>query len=124
MSCAAPDHLRAALANAWRGANGRADVELACGMVLLSPISSKSHFCVWLFPVAFVVNYLTRTKRDALGIMLFVIALALGLMSKGFLGREFANLMLTYGSVAWSTFFLLLATVRCLHVAAKALKSP
>lgn len=92
----------------------------ACGMVLLSPISSKSHFCVWLFPVAFAVNYLTRTKRDAFGIMLFVVALGLGLLSKGFLGREFANLMLAYGSVAWSTFFLLLATVRCLQVAAKA----
>lgn len=91
----------------------------ACGMVLLSPISSKSHFCVWLFPVAFVVNYLTRTKRDAFGIMLFVVALVLGLLSKGFLGREFANLMLAYGSVAWSTFFLLLATVRCLQVSAK-----
>lgn len=88
-----------------------------CGMVLLSPISSKSHFCVWLFPVAFIVNYLARTKRDVLGIMLFVIALVLGLLSKGFLGKELANLLLAYGSVAWSTFFLLLATVRCLQIA-------
>jgi hypothetical protein len=90
----------------------------ACGMVLLSPISSKAHFCVWLFPVAFVVNFLTRTRRDGVGLALFAVALGLGMLSKGMLGRGAANITLGYGSVAWSTFFLLLATVRCLQVAA------
>ena len=87
-------------------------------MVLLSPISSKAHFCVWLFPVAFVVNFLTRTRRDGIGLALFGVALGLGMLSKGMLGREAANITLGYGSVAWSTFFLLLATARCLQVAA------
>jgi len=90
----------------------------ACGMVLLSPISSKAHFCVWLFSVAFVVNFLTRTRRDLVGCALFGVAIALGMLSKGMFGREVANVTLAYGSVAWSTFFLLLATVRCLYVAA------
>jgi hypothetical protein len=92
----------------------------ACGMVLLSPQSSKAHFCVWLFPVAFVVNYLSRTRRDALGVVLFVVALALGMLSKGMLGTTMANVVLAYGSVMWSTFFLLLATLRCMQVAARA----
>lgn len=94
----------------------------ACGMVLLSPQSSKSHFCVWLFPVAFVVNYLTRHRRDAIAIMLFAVALVLGMLSKGMLGRSMANVVLAYGSVAWSTFFLLLATARCLQIAARPAK--
>ncbi|MGK0521185.1 MAG: hypothetical protein ACJAUC_003896, partial [Planctomycetota bacterium] len=91
----------------------------ACGMVLLSPQSSKSHFCVWLFPVAFVVNYLTRHRRDAIAIMLFGVALIFGMLSKGMLGKSMANVVLAYGSVAWSTLFLLLATARCLQVAAR-----
>lgn len=91
----------------------------ACGMVLLSPQSSKAHFCVWLFPVAFVVNFLIRSRRDGIGILLFSVALILGMLSKGMLGKPMANLMLAYGSVAWSTFFLLLATFRCLQIAAR-----
>ena len=91
----------------------------ACGMVLLSPQSSKAHFCVWLFPVAFVVNYLTRHRRDVIAIMLFSVALILGMLSKSMLGKPVANVVLAYGSVAWSTFFLLLATARCLQVAAR-----
>ena len=91
----------------------------ACGMVLLSPQSSKAHFCVWLFPVAFVVNYLIRTRRDLIGILLFSVALVLGMLSKGLLGKSMASLMLAYGSVAWSTLFLLLATFRCLQIAAQ-----
>jgi hypothetical protein len=87
----------------------------ACGMVLLSPQSSKSHFCVWILPVAFVVNHLVRTRRDWLAILLFVAALALGLTSKGLLGKASANVVLAYGSVAGSTLLLLLATVRCLQ---------
>lgn len=91
----------------------------ACGMVLLSPQSSKSHFCIWLFPVAFVINYLARTRRDALAMLLFAIAMILGMLSKGMLGSAAANVLLAYGSVMWSTVFLLLATLRCLQVAAQ-----
>lgn len=85
----------------------------ACGMVLLSPQSSKAHFCVWLFPVAFVVDYLLRTRRDGIAMLLFAIAFGFGMLSKGLLGREIANQMLAWGSVAWATWFLLLAVLRC-----------
>ncbi|MCK5942246.1 MAG: DUF2029 domain-containing protein [Planctomycetes bacterium] len=92
----------------------------ACGMVLLSPQSSKSHFCVWLLPVAFVVDHLVRRRRDWLALLLFVAALVLGMLSKGLLGRADANVVLAYGSVAGSTLLLLLATVRCLQQEARA----
>ena len=96
----------------------------ACGMVLLSPQSSKAHFCVWLFPVAFVVNQLVRGRRDGLAVVAFGGAFALGMLSKGMLGREAANVVLAFGSVAWSTLLLLLATLRCLQVDARAAQSP
>jgi len=51
--------------------------------------------------------------------MLFSVALILGMLSKSMLGKPVANVVLAYGSVAWSTFFLLLATARCLQVAAR-----
>jgi len=92
---------------------------IACGMVLLSPQSSKAHFCVWLFPVAFVVQQLLRGRRDALALALFVASFVLAMLSKGLLGRDAANLVLAFGNVAWATLLLLLATARCLQVAAR-----
>ncbi len=85
----------------------------ACGMVLLSPQSSKSHFCIWLFPVAFVIDRLLR-RRDRVACVLFVAAAVVGLLAKDLLGRELGNRLLGYGNVTWATVLLLLATVRCL----------
>lgn len=85
----------------------------ACGMVLLSPQSSKAHFCVWVFAAAFVVDRLLRGRRDLLLIGLTVLAFAVGpMMSKGIVGRELGNLMLARGNVTWCTLLLLLATLR------------
>ena len=87
---------------------------IACGMVLLSPQSSKSHFCVWLFPVAFVADRLLRGPRDRLALLLLVAAATIGLLAKDVLGTKLGNLALAFGNVTWATVMLLLATVRCL----------
>lgn len=87
---------------------------VACGMVLLSPQSSKSHFCVWLFPVAFVVDRFLRGRADRLAVVLFVGGAVTGLLAKDVLGRELGNRLLGYGNVTWATVLFLLATVRCL----------
>ena len=93
----------------------------ACGMVLLSPQSSKSHFCVWLFPVAFVVDQLLRRgRRDVVLLGLFVPAFALGIVSKEIVGRANGELLLAWGNVTWSTVLLLLATLRGLWLEARA----
>ncbi|MCB9877970.1 MAG: DUF2029 domain-containing protein [Planctomycetes bacterium] len=92
----------------------------ACGMVLLSPQSSKSHFCVWLFPVAFVVEQLLRRgRRDVVLLALFVPAFALGVVSKELVGRANGELLLAWGNVTWSTVLLLLATLRGLWLEAR-----
>ena len=67
---------------------------IVCGMVLLSPQSSKSHFCVWLFPVAFVVDRLTRGRRDPLALLLFAAAAITGLLAKDMVGRQLGNQLL------------------------------
>jgi alpha-1,2-mannosyltransferase len=90
---------------------------IACGMVLLSPQSSKSHFCVWLFPVAFVAERLLRGRRDLVAWALFGSAAVVGLVAKDLLGKQLGNLLLAFGNVTWATLLLLLATVRCLATA-------
>jgi hypothetical protein len=87
---------------------------IACGMVLLSPQSSKAHFCIWLFPVAFCIDRLTRGRADWLGWLLLLSGSFVGLLAKDLLGRQLGNQLLGYGNVTWATVLLLLATVRCL----------
>jgi alpha-1,2-mannosyltransferase len=87
---------------------------IACGMVLLSPQSSKAHFCVWLFPVAFVVDRLLRGRRDLVALLLLAAGAAAGLLAKDVLGERLGNRLLAFGNVTWATVLFLLATVRCL----------
>ena len=90
----------------------------ACGMVLLSPQSSKSHFCVWLFPAAYLADRVLRGRRDAWLWILLVLAILLGpLTGKTIVGTEFGNRLNAFGNVTWCTVVLLLATVRSLCTA-------
>lgn len=89
---------------------------IVCGMLLLSPQSSKSHFCVLLLPAAFAARRLLgeglpRGQQVLLALLLLVSALLGTGMSKGLVGRAFGNRMLACGSVTWSCVALLLATV-------------
>jgi hypothetical protein len=87
-----------------------------CGMVLLSPQSSKAHFCVLLVPAVFVVDRLLRGRRDLLLLTLVSLAAVLATGSaKGLIGRDLGNLVLAAGSVTWSTVLLMLATLRALR---------
>ena len=93
---------------------------IACGMVLLSPQSSKSHFCVWLFPAAFLADRLLRSPRDVVLWVLVAAALALGpLASKGVVGREMGNRLLAIGNVTWCTVLLLAGVIWACRGAAR-----
>jgi hypothetical protein len=93
---------------------------IACGMMLLSPQSSKAHFCVLLLPAAFCMRRMLATK-DWLLILLLVLAFITGPLSvKDLLGKELGNRLLAWGSVTWCTMLLLLATVRGLRAAGNA----
>ncbi|MCC7396397.1 MAG: DUF2029 domain-containing protein [Planctomycetes bacterium] len=87
---------------------------IACGMVLLSPQSSKSHFCVWLLPAAYLAERLLRCGRDRVTWALVISALIVTSLAKDLVGKQLGNLVLAYGNVTWATVLLLVATVRCL----------
>ncbi len=89
---------------------------LACGMVLLSPMSSKSHFCVLLLPAAFCVGSLWFRRWDPVVLILSVLAILSGtLTTKGLLGGKLGNQVLARGSVTFATLFLFFATAHVLH---------
>lgn len=90
---------------------------VACGMVLLSPMSSKSHFGVLLLPAALVASLLCRGWRDACLIVLLAASFVAGtITTKGLVGSRTGNLLLAYGAVTWSAVLALLATARAVRL--------
>ncbi|MCA8981386.1 MAG: DUF2029 domain-containing protein [Planctomycetes bacterium] len=88
---------------------------VVCGMLLLSPMSSKAHFCVLILPVAYMLLHVFTHGRDALTTLYLAVAFALGsLSSKGIVGLELGNGLLARGSVTWCALACLLGTA---HVA-------
>jgi hypothetical protein len=84
-------------------------------MVLLSPTSIKTHFCVLLLPVVFcLVDYLYQRRERVVGAALVVVFVLGTLTVKDLLGRELGNRVMASGSVTWCALALLLATGRVL----------
>jgi hypothetical protein len=89
---------------------------ILCGMVLLSPQSSKTHFCVWLVPAAFLADRLLRGPCDRVLQGLVVAAGVLAtLPAKGLVGNDLGNRLLAYGIVTWATVAMLLALLRAMR---------
>jgi len=97
----------------WR-AVGIGGATLAA-MVLLSPWSSKTHFCVLLVPVAFCLGHLFFIRPDRLVTALMVSCGVIGLLTaKDVWGRPLVNALLARGSVTWCALLCLVASVRIL----------
>jgi hypothetical protein len=90
---------------------------VGCGMVLLSPMSSKAHFCVLTLAALFAVSHYALVRRDRTQLVLLVLAAATGLLSmKGLVGSSFGNVLLANGVVCWHTVLLMLAAGRALRL--------
>ena len=88
---------------------------VACGMVLLSPMSSKAHFCVLLLALLFTVTHYFVVRRDRTQLLLLVGVFVTGTLTmKGLVGIELGNQFLARGMVCWSTVLVMLATGRAL----------
>ena len=81
-------------------------------MLLLSPVSSKSHFVILLLPHIAIVAYLIGHRESWRAVVpLLCASFALNtLTSRAFVGKELANQMLSSGCITLGTL-LLLATV-------------
>jgi hypothetical protein len=80
-------------------------------MLLLSPVSSKSHFVVLLLPHMAIVAHLIR-HREAWGAVVPILGASFALntlTSKLFVGRELSNEMLSRGCITLGTLLLLAA---------------
>ena len=88
---------------------------VACAMVLLSPMSSKSHFCVLLLPAVFCVGSLWYRRWDPVVLALLALAVVSGtLTTKGLLGARLGNQVLARGSVTLAALSLFFATAHVL----------
>ncbi|HKA38783.1 MAG TPA: glycosyltransferase family 87 protein [Burkholderiales bacterium] len=78
-------------------------------MVLLSPVSSKSHFVVLLLPHMAIVAYLIKHREAWRAVVpLLCASFALNtLTSRFFMGRELSNQMLSSGCITLGTLLLL-----------------
>lgn len=86
-----------------------------CAMVLLSPMSSKSHFCVLVVPLAVcLADFLYRERDPLLGLLLLIVFAAGTLTAKGIVGRSLGNELLARGSVTLCALASLLAAGRVL----------
>lgn len=92
-----------------------------CGMLLLSPMSSKQHFCVLVFPITYCTVSFFRGRRNWLvGGSLACVLLFGTLAAKDIVGRPLGELLLAYGSMSFCAATLLLASVRVLVVSSQA----
>ncbi len=115
--------LGAVIAAVWRRVDG-APARLGqagavvCGMVLLSPMSSKSHFCVLLLPLAYAVAVWGGAgRRDRwLACLLVFVFIAGTCTVKGLVGRALGGQLLALGAVTWTAVATLAATLRALHL--------
>lgn len=83
---------------------------VVCGMVLLSPMSSKSHFCVLLLPMAFCTARFLACRSVVLGTLLVAIFAIGTCTTKGIVSTDLGNRLLAYGAVTWAAALSLLAT--------------
>lgn len=83
---------------------------LVVGMLMLSPMSSKSHFVVLMLPYMALSAYVIREQRMRwIGGGVLAVSFALtSLTSKGLLGRDLGNIALSAGCVTVGALVLLI----------------
>jgi len=94
---------------------------LVCCMLLLSPMSSKSHFCVLLIPISYCLLDLLYRKRDPIVAALMTLIFLTGtITTKGLLGVDLGNEFLARGTVTFATLCAFLATAHILFYNSRA----
>ena len=86
---------------------------LSCGMLLLSPMSSKAHFFLMLLPAVVMVRFYLWENRDWVLTTIFVVMFFYGTLTvKDLVGTQIGHAVLATGSVTWCTLLAMLGTWR------------
>ena len=84
-------------------------------MVLLSPTSIKTHFCVLLVPIAYCLADFLYRRRDPLVGAALAVSFVLGTLTvKGIVSKELGDRIMAYGTVTGCALALYWATGRVL----------
>lgn len=83
-------------------------------MVLLSPVSSKSHFCVLILPGMMLAKVAWEQRSKMIG-TLFIVANIVGFIALTWWGEYVARVSLYYGAVTIKTALLLSGCAVALH---------
>ncbi len=95
---------------AWQRHWGTGAV-VVCGMLLLSPMSSKQHFCVLLLPITYCAAHCFFVRRTWLTVGALAVTFLFGtLTAKHLIGRDWGHRVLAAGSLTWITLALLVAS--------------
>lgn len=98
---------------------------VATAMLLLSPMSSKWHFCLLLLPMAFcLADFLYRRRDPVVGLLLGFALLAGSSTGKDIVGAYANDIANAVGIVTWVALAILVATVRILRRRAAPAKEP
>ena len=86
---------------------------LSCGMLLLSPMSSKAHFFLLLLPGVVMARFYLWERRDWILTLIFIIMFLYGTLTvKDLVGTYVGHAVLATGSVTWCTLLAMLGTWR------------
>ena len=90
---------------------------IICGMLLLSPMSSKAHFFLLILPAAIIVRHYVWKNKDIWLTIIFVVVFLYGTMTvKDLIGTKAGHAVLATGSVTWCTLLIMLGVWRVLAV--------
>jgi len=76
-------------------------------LLLFSPKTSKAHYCSMLLPILLLTARAVRTPKHWASILWFVVAIAIGLLTKGVVGSRPCNTLMDYGYLVWFALFVL-----------------
>ncbi|NOX55338.1 MAG: DUF2029 domain-containing protein [Planctomycetes bacterium] len=98
---------------------------ILCGMLLLSPMSSKHHFCALLVPVTYCLVDFFYRRRSLPVLVLISLTIALSTFgAKDLIGRPLANTLLAYGALTWCTVAAFLTSCWVLRSRSAELRVP
>ncbi len=84
------------------------DAAVVMALILLfSPKTSKAHYCSMLLPILLLTARAVRTPKHWASILWFIVAIAIGLLTKGVVGSKPCNILMDYGYLVWFALFAL-----------------